>query len=139
MKNEPDEKNGVTRREFILLTATAALAAGCQAVNTTGTAAHSHPVDAGPVASYAADKVYDQFRNRGFFIVRRDGKLFAISAICTHRRCKLDAEADHSFYCPCHGSTFDPNGKVTEGPAKRDLPLLSTSTNAQGHLIVEVP
>ena len=51
---------------------------------------------------------------------------------------KLKAERDYSFYCRCHGSTFDPGGKVTEGPATRNLPVLPT-TNSQGHLIVKVP
>ena len=49
-----------------------------------------------------------------FFIVRKGASLFALSAICTHRHCKLEAEADKTFYCPCHGSTFDPEGKVTD-------------------------
>jgi cytochrome b6-f complex iron-sulfur subunit len=138
MENEHGENDGVTRREFLLLTATAALAAGCQGVNSTGTATRNEVVDAGLASNYAAEGIYSNFRNQGFFIIRKDGRLSAISAICTHRRCKLDAEPDRSFYCPCHGSTFDPNGKVTEGPAKRDLQVLSTSTDAQGHLIVKV-
>jgi Rieske Fe-S protein len=83
--------------------------------------------------------VYTAFRNRGFFIVRRGEKLFALSAICTHRRCKLDVERDHSFYCPCHGSTFDPAGHVTEGPAKRDLPVFATSIGERGELMVRIP
>lgn len=117
------------------------LCAGCKAM---GGAGVSHGVraervvDAGPVGNYAKDGVYDRFRDHGFFIIRRDGKLLAISAVCTHRDCKLTPEPDHSFYCGCHGSTFDANGKVTEGPAKRDLPFLSTQVNDEGHLLVHV-
>ena len=95
-------------------------------------------VDAGPLGDYARDGVHDRFRALGFFVIRRNGKLLALSAICTHRKCKLTAEKDHSFYCDCHGSTFDPNGRVTEGPAKRDLPFLSTQVNDKGHLLVHV-
>jgi Rieske Fe-S protein len=101
-------------------------------------AAKSKTVDAGLASSYAADGVYEGFRFHGFFLVRRGGKLMAISSICTHRVCKLTAEPDRSFYCDCHGSTFDPNGKVTQGPAKRDLPVYPVHTDERGHVIVVV-
>src|SRR5207237_5649233 len=81
-------------------------------------------VDAGPVAQYAQDGVYDQFRDAGVFVIRREQTLFALSSVCTHRGCKVRAQADGSFSCKCHGSTFDRDGHVTKGPAKRDLPRL---------------
>jgi Rieske Fe-S protein len=130
----------INRRNFVLLTATAVVAAGCEAVNSGN---HTAPrgelvVDAGPASTYTKDGVYSQYRDLGFFLIRRGGHLTALSAICTHRHCKVEAEADRTFHCPCHDSTFDPEGKVTEGPAKRDLPVLSTSTDSQGHLLVHV-
>jgi len=91
------------------------------------------------VARYAADGVYDGFSDEGFFIITKEGKLTVLSAICTHRRCKLKAEPDHSFYCKCHGSIFDPNGNATTGPAKRPLPVLSTTVNERQELIVSIP
>lgn len=130
----------MTRREFIALTATAC--AGCATVDCSSQAAaprDEKTVDAGPAAGYPAEGVYPRFRDLGFFVVRRGGHLVALSSWCTHRKCKLTAETDHSFYCGCHGSTFDPFGKVTEGPAKRDLPVLPSSINGNGHLIVKVP
>ena len=129
----------VNRREFLLLTA--AFAAGCRSMENTGVlpTTKERVVNAGPAGNYAADGVYVAFRNQGFFIIRRGEKLFALSSICTHRKCKLDAEPDHSFYCPCHGSTFDASGHVTEGPARRDLPVLATSVNESGQLLVRVP
>ena len=95
--------------------------------------------NAGQVSNYAAGGVYSAFRERGFFIVRRGEKLFALSAICTHKMCKLKAERDRSFYCPCHGSTFGPGGHVTQGPAKRDLPIFNTSVSKSGDLLVTLP
>jgi Rieske Fe-S protein len=128
------------RRGFLLLTATAAAAAGCEAVNPGGGGApHAERVvDAGPASAYAKDGVYAQYRDVGFFLVQRGGHLTALSSMCTHRQCKINAETDRTFYCPCHGSTFDPTGKVTEGPATRNLPVYSTVTNAQGHVLVKV-
>jgi Rieske Fe-S protein len=128
------------RRGFLLLTATAVVAAGCEAVNTGGnsTAGAAKVIDAGPAAAYAKEGVYSQYHDLGFFLIRRGGQLTALSSLCTHRNCKLEAEQDRTFYCPCHGSTFDPAGKVTEGPATRSLPVFTTATDARGHLLVTV-
>jgi len=94
-------------------------------------------IDAGPLNNYASDGVYQGFRDLGFFVIRKGDKLIALSSYCTHQKCELKAERDHSFYCRCHGSTFDPGGKVTEGPATRNLPALPT-INQNGHLLVKV-
>jgi Rieske Fe-S protein len=126
----------ITRREFLILTAT--VAGGCASLPNGAVPAQTtaRTVNAGPVANYAADGIYSAFRHQGFFIVRQGADFFAISSVCTHRKCTLDAEANRSFSCPCHGSTFDLHGRVTEGPARRDLPILATSVNADGHLLV---
>ena len=94
-------------------------------------------MDAGPASQYAADGVYPRFRDRGFFLVRRGDQLVAYSSICTHRTCPLNAQADGSFLCTCHGSTFDPQGHVTKGPATKDLPVLPVVIDPQsGHVMV---
>jgi Rieske Fe-S protein len=126
----------INRREFLLLTA--GMIAGCKTANVGSSAAEGHTVNAGPASNYAADGVYHDFRDEGFFVIRRGDKLFALSSYCTHRKCKLTAELDRSFYCKCHGSTFDPAGHVTEGPAKRDLPMIPVFTNERGELLVKV-
>jgi len=130
----------INRREFLILTtATVACAAtDCLALADSGSIAE-RVVDAGPVGNFAADGVYDAFRSQGFFVIRKGGKLSALSSICTHRKFQLKAEPDCSFYCKRHGSTFDPGGHVTKGPAKRDLPALVTSVNEAGHLLVTIP
>ncbi|MGB8370479.1 MAG: Rieske (2Fe-2S) protein [Verrucomicrobiia bacterium] len=130
----------INRRQFLILTA-ATVATGCRALDDGNRSIAAHRervVDVGPVGNYAADGVYNNFRDQGFFVIRNGEKLFALSAICTHRKCKLIGEPDHSFYCKCHGSTFDPGGKVTLGPAKRDLPILPVFVNEKGQLLVTV-
>ena len=126
----------INRREFLILTAV--FAAGCSSMEHVGfpSAGGERTVNAGPAGNYAADGVYAAFRDQGFFIVRRGEKLFAVSSICTHRKCKLTTDRGHSFYCPCHGSTFGPGGRVTHGPARRDLPVFATSVNGNGELMV---
>jgi Rieske Fe-S protein len=124
----------IRRREFLILVAAAL--PGPKTVAKTASA--ERVVDAGPTSDYSSDGVYARFRDQGFFVIRRGKELIALSALCTHRNCKLSSEPDRSFYCKCHGSAFDPNGKVTEGPARRDLPILTTVTNEKGHLLVRV-
>jgi Rieske Fe-S protein len=129
----------INRREFLVLTA--GFAAGCSSMENSGppAASRQRTVDTGPAGNFATDGVYAAFRGQGFFIVRRGDRLFALSAICTHRQCNLHVEPDRSFHCPCHGSTFDPRGHVTHGPARRDLPVFATSVNERGDLLVTLP
>jgi Rieske Fe-S protein len=125
----------LSRRQFLILAATGAAITNPKSIYARSA---EQSIDAGPLSNYAADGLYDKFRDFGFFVIRKGEKLTALSSYCTHEKCKLKAERDHSFYCRCHGSTFDPGGKVTEGPATRNLPALPT-TNDRGHLIVKVP
>ena len=129
----------LNRRQFLLLSV--GLVAGCSSTKpgVVSPTREARLINAGTAGDYAADGVYDRFWSLGFFIIRRGNKLFALSSVCTHRRCRLDAEPNHSFSCPCHGSTFDPNGHVTGGLAKRDLPVLATFINEQGNLFVKAP
>ena len=45
----------------------------------------------------------------------------ALAAICTHQTCTITGFASQSYVCPCHGSTFDVNGRVLGGPAPAPL------------------
>ncbi len=51
-----------------------------------------------------------------------DGKLFAVSPVCTHLKCIVHWNpVETSWDCPCHGSRFAPDGRVLEGPAIEPL------------------
>lgn len=54
-----------------------------------------------------------------------DGVLHKVSAVCTHLGCVVRwNQAETSWDCPCHGSRFDIEGRVLEGPAAEDLKRL---------------
>lgn len=49
--------------------------------------------------------------------------LHLCSAVCTRMDCIVNwNEAEQSWDCPCHGSLFNYDGTVLEGPAIADLP-----------------
>jgi glycine/D-amino acid oxidase-like deaminating enzyme/nitrite reductase/ring-hydroxylating ferredoxin subunit len=51
-----------------------------------------------------------------------DGHTHAVSATCTHLGCIVGFnDADKTWECPCHGSRFDTDGRVLQGPAVRPL------------------
>jgi thiosulfate dehydrogenase [quinone] large subunit len=50
------------------------------------------------------------------------GKFTAFDATCPHQGCEVSFEsAATGFTCPCHGSRFDANGKLLNGPATTGL------------------
>lgn len=49
------------------------------------------------------------------------GKFNGFSAICTHAGCTVAEVVGTSINCPCHGSSFNLDGTVAKGPAKRPL------------------
>ncbi len=56
--------------------------------------------------------------------VSRDesGALRAVSAVCPHMKCVVGwNDAEGSWDCPCHGSRFEADGEVIDGPAVEAL------------------
>jgi cytochrome b6-f complex iron-sulfur subunit len=67
-----------------------------------------------PVATLAdlADGHPRRFRAgavEGVLVPHPDGSVHALSAVCTHMGCLLEARA-RSLLCPCHGASFDLQG-----------------------------
>ena len=65
--------------------------------------------------------------------------IIAYSKICTHVGCPvaLYEQVTHHLLCPCHQSQFDitHEAKVIFGPAKRALPQLPITVDAEGYLV----
>ena len=63
---------------------------------------------------------------------------FGLNAVCTHLGCVVPwSAANNKFMCPCHGSQYDKNGRVTRGPAPLSLAL--SHMNVQDDLVVFSP
>lgn len=54
------------------------------------------------------------------------GKVITHSAVCTHRQCIVKwNEGEKTFDCPCHGSRYQADGSLINGPAPRGLDPLT--------------
>lgn len=71
----------------------------------------------------------------------RDGDtVTAVSRRCPHLGCTVRPSADGTLTCPCHGSRFDPRGRVERGPASTDLTPLGISRDGGGNgLVIDLP
>jgi cytochrome b6-f complex iron-sulfur subunit len=65
-----------------------------------------------------------------------DGQFAVISPICTHQGCTVDIQGPR-LVCPCHGSTYDREGRVLRGPAQRSLTRFTTAVS-DGALVIDV-
>ena len=68
-------------------------------------------------------------------VLQKDGSLIAFSTLCTHVCCALDyVPSVNEYGCPCHGSIFSAAGKVIQGPATVDLPVVTLSVDQNGYI-----
>ena len=132
-----DRFNQMLSRRHLLVLAGSAAVCGCGNADSEPQKQFLRgPVEVGPVTAYPADGIYSQFRDsNGIFLIREARTLYALSAVCTHRACLLKS-SHGNLKCPCHGSMFNANGQVLEGPATRDLPRYAIHVGAHGQVIV---
>ncbi len=74
----------------------------------------------------------------GVWIIKQEGRLVALSNICTHLGCiPTWLPAEIKFKCPCHGSGYYMNGINFEGPAPRPLERYKVNLTADGQIKVD--
>jgi cytochrome b6-f complex iron-sulfur subunit len=95
-------------------------------------------VNVGPPDGFEEGKVTDRFKDKNMWVVRYQGKIYALSTTCTHLGCTPNwLESAGKFKCPCHGSGFYITGVNFEGPAPRPLERWAISIDpATGNIIV---
>jgi nitrite reductase/ring-hydroxylating ferredoxin subunit len=70
-------------------------------------------------------------------ILGRDSNgLYAMTITCTHQGCDV-APSGSTLECPCHGSKFDSNGAVLQGPAAAPLVHFAVAVDASGNITVD--
>ena len=69
------------------------------------------------------------------YLRRFNNDLYAAVLLqCTHKGCEV-SPYDDSLECPCHGSTYSPDGKVTSSPATKNLTRFHVTTENETILI----
>jgi cytochrome b6-f complex iron-sulfur subunit len=151
-KPAPPAKKGEDRRNFVVRFITSPISIawaafiGTVTAWTLGSTRFLYPnvlseppskVRVGPPGDFEDGKVTDKFKDRNIWIVRYQGKIFALSTTCTHLGCTPNwLEADQKFKCPCHGSGFYITGVNFEGPAPRPLERWAIGEE-DGQLVVD--
>lgn len=93
---------------------------------------------AGFPENYPPESVTLNKEQKVFLVRAKEGYFYALSAVCTHLGCIVNWKSEDGIIaCPCHGSKFDKEGRVLEGPAPRPLPRFSLSFDDQGQLVVD--
>ena len=75
-------------------------------------------------------------RDKGLFVLRESQGFAVLSSRCTHLGCTVQRSTE-GFSCPCHGASYDHQGKVQRGPAREDLPWFEAWL-AEGRLWVDL-
>ncbi len=70
------------------------------------------------------------------WLVRHGDGVLALSAVCPHLGCSVNALPDASFGCPCHTSTFASDGEKTGGPSPRGMDPMATKIE-EGYVLVD--
>ncbi|OLN32798.1 ubiquinol-cytochrome c reductase iron-sulfur subunit [Desulfosporosinus metallidurans] len=70
--------------------------------------------------------------------VKRDTLgIMAMVATCTHLGCEVNYHPEKKeWFCPCHGSIYDSEGRPLSGPAPKALTRVAVERKADGSLII---
>ncbi|OLF14949.1 Rieske (2Fe-2S) protein [Actinophytocola xanthii] len=78
------------------------------------------------------------FKDQEIVVVQPvEGEFKGFSAVCTHQGCLVNAVADGTINCDCHGSKFAvADGAVTAGPAPEPLGEQQVSVTPDGQIVL---
>lgn len=103
-------------------------------------------VAVGTAAAFATKGLHKGPLGSHVLIGRDAGGLYALSSICTHQSCDLDGKdqgqqagtiMSNGIQCNCHGSQFDTQGNVVQGPAQFPLEAYALVLGCDGHLYAD--
>ena len=143
VKKVEEDQNKLTRRKFLgKVSLGGALGAGILVI--LGALREVIPPLARENKKFTVGRLYDFPLNTFFlipahnvFIYRDYEGVRAISAVCTHLGCVLEA-TEEGFQCPCHGSRFNDKGRVLSGPAPTELAFYRVEIAPDGQLLVDM-
>jgi len=118
------------RRKFVKTTSVVATMSSCGLINMVGCTPIKYVtgevrddalvIDKSQLEEAAFLLVKNQRLSAPIFVKKTEKGHVALFLECTHKQCEVRPNSK-SLKCPCHGSQFDHQGKVIEGPAETDL------------------
>jgi nitrite reductase/ring-hydroxylating ferredoxin subunit len=126
------------RRRFLRVLAHGGAVAGAVSLGL-GCGAGGGPVDGGTVAELPVGTLKAVASDA--IAIGHDAKgLYAMSLICPHASCDMSSQGSVSIQavvCNCHGSVFDGNGTVQQGPARSSLEHYAVTVSAAGAISID--
>ena len=144
-KRKTEEAEKTSRREFMVRSAGLGCAGLAGAAGLAGVAKFMLPTVTYLTPKKFLVKVSDLptpgnelvFPEQRVIVLRRnDGKVGAVSLICTHLGCTVYRVAT-GYQCPCHGSQYDNEAEVVSGPAPEGLPWLPVKVVPGGQVEID--
>jgi Rieske Fe-S protein len=126
------------RRRLLRGSVAGALALSLPGCGGGGASVPNGPIAAGNVADVALNTLNPV--PDGNVLIGRDAMdLYAMSAVCTHAGCVVSTftTAAAGVVCNCHGSRFNANGAVTQGPAGSPLVHFRVDVAADGSITIQ--
>lgn len=74
---------------------------------------------------------------RNILVLHDDRGIRVLSLVCTHLGCIVSREGEAGYICPCHGTRFDADGAVVQGPAPSGLRSFHTTFAPNGEVVVD--
>jgi cytochrome b6-f complex iron-sulfur subunit len=80
-----------------------------------------------------------ELTEKNIIVINKGNDTFvALSTICTHQGCGVEYnQASNTLPCPCHGSVFNIDGSVKNGPASTPLKTYPASLDAN-KLVIDI-
>ena len=124
------------RRRFLQVVSVSPLVLDCAGPSDVG------PQSIGKVSAGRANaKTVERTLGRQPLCIGRDqAGVYAMTLTCPHAGCDMSRNgwvSSEAVFCSCHGSKFDPYGRVTQGPARSNLQHFEVTIDEAGNLMVD--
>ncbi len=103
-----------------------------------GAESDTNSVVAGKVKDFPANtgKVFRFGSKPALLVNGPDGRLRAVSAVCTHLQCTVQYRPDlEQIWCACHNGRFDLNGRNVAGPPPRPLEVFDVTVRGDDVIV----
>lgn len=140
-------KDTLNRRQLLVLTGEAAAVGTLAACGGTDDMMNNSDLGCGTTVATGAESLQvgqvKSFLNTSqayfsYFIVRDDKGFYCLRNVCAHSGCQTSFNSGaKTFDCPCHGSRYNFDGSLKNGPATSGLTSFTLCRRGDGMLTVD--